>query len=454
MTSNPQPAQRSSFEKAAIYLLVFACLAVISYCTHIGVTHTGNGDFPHFYNSGIALKTGDSLYLAGADQPVPPYTIEGGGYIYPPMLAIIFRPFAELEFEFSRDLWIVLNMILLLACAYLLALKHASLYIRSASKKSATLIALAVSGMSFFLLYDTIIAQAKLAQTDVFLIFWITVSYLVYQKKPFLAGLMISVPIAIKYVTVVFLLYFILRREFRATLGVVLGILIGFFAPAIFLGWNHNLSELQAALSGMLNMLGIGETQTAANIHELTWERSVTIPSAIARLGETAGFGFSIVLALTAAIAAGCLGLGCLMYKKANASLLFRKDRVNGVIETDRFRLVTLEWSLLMITFLIFSPQTTKRHMIMLLIPMILASTLLLIPMTQQRVSRTPILIGVFAVMLGTIFPPANAENALATWRAFSGLSLCIALMTVALMWTTLRVNASEVESKPTAPAQ
>ncbi len=447
MSSGSKLSQRSKPELGIIALLIFACFAILGYCTFVGVSHSGDGDYPHFYNSGVAIAQGDSLYLSADDQPVPPYAANGGLYIYPPMLGFVFRPFAELPYQQSKDLWVILNMILLGICTFILASRHASLYMDEPSKNSTALTALAISGLSFFFLYDTLIAQAKLAQTDVFLILWITLAYLAYPKRPFIAGLMISVPIAIKYVTVVFLMYFILRRETRATLGIILGVLIGFFAPAIFLGWDHNLSELQTALSGMLNMLGIGEAQTAAGIHKLTWERSVSIPSGFARLGETMGLGFSATLAMTAATAAGCLGIGWLLYKKMGAALLIRKDRMQGVISTQTMRLVTLEWSLLIITFLIFSPQTTKRHMIMLLIPMILTSTLLLVPMLKQRITRYPLLVCAFLVMLGTIFPPASAENAIVTWRAISGLSICVALLTVALIWTTLRVNTNELES-------
>ncbi|MFK7759108.1 MAG: glycosyltransferase family 87 protein [Phycisphaerales bacterium] len=456
MSSDTAPTHQSKAHTGILSLLAFACIAVLGYCTVVGVTHTGNGDYPHFYNSGIALEVGDSLYLGGADQPVPPYVPEGGGYIYPPMLAIVFRPFVELPFEQSRDLWIILNMILLGGCTYLLASRHASLYIdhvsNHVSKKQTMLTSLAISGLACFFLYDTIIAQAKLAQTDVFLIFWMTAAYLAYPKRPLLAGLMISVPIAIKYVTVVFLLYFILRKEYRATAGVVIGVLFGFFAPALYIGWEHNLTELQAALSGMLNMLGIGETKAAANIHELTWERSVSIPSGFARFAEFAGLGFSATLAMTAATAAGCLGIGWLLYKKMGSALLIRKDRVQGVIDAQTMRLVSLEWSLLCITFLIFSPQTTKRHMIMLLLPMILTSTLLLVPKAKQSITRYPLLIGVFLVMIGSVMPPASAENALAIWRSISGLSMCVAIFTVALIWTTLKIN--DRERTPTAPVQ
>lgn len=457
MSSDTAPTHQSKAYSGILAVLAFACIAVLGYCTLVGVTHTGNGDYPHFYNSGIALEISDSLYLGGSDQPVPPYVPEGGGYIYPPMLAIVFRPFVELPFEQSRDLWIILNMLLLGGCTYLLASRHSSLYMDHVSIKASVLPSLAISGLACFFLYDTIIAQAKLAQTDVFLIFWMTAAYLAYPKRPLLAGLMISVPIAIKYVTVVFLLYFILRKEYRATTGVILGVLFGFFAPALYIGWEHNLTELQAALSGMLNMLGIGEAKAAANIHELTWERSVSIPSGFARFAEFAGFGLSATLAMTAATAAGCLGIGWLLYKKMGAALLIRKDRVRGVIDAHAMRLVTLEWSLLCITFLIFSPQTTKRHMIMLLLPMILTSTLLLVPKAKQSITRYPLLIGVFLVMLGSVMPPASAENALTIWRSISGLSMCVAVLTVALIWTTLRINATEVrpaELTPTGPAQ
>ena len=171
------------------------------------------------------------------------------------------------------------------------------------------------------------------------------------------------------------------------------------------------------------------------------------------------GLGFSATLAITAATAAGCLGVGWLLYKRMGTALLIRKDRIQGVISTQSMRLVTLEWSLLIITFLIFSPQTTKRHMIMLLIPMILTSTLLLVPMFKQRVTRYPLLVCAFLVLLGSIFPPASAENAIVTWRAISGLSICVALLTVALIWTTLRVNtielaADELESTTPEPTQ
>ena len=452
------PPHKTHKNPPIFFLLIFAFFAILGYCTFIGITHQGTGDYPHFYNSGIALKVGDSLYLKQSELPVPPYAADGGGYIYPPMLAIVFRPFAELPFEVSKDLWIILNMILLGFCTFLLASRHAALFgVRSS--KTAVLSSLAISGLALFFLYDTIIAQAKLAQTDVFMIFWITLAYLAYPKRPLLAGLLISIPIAIKYVTIVFLIYFILRRDYRAALGVFIGVLLGFLAPAFFLGWDHNLSELKIAFAGMLNMLGIGDIESAAGIYGLTWERSVTIPSGLARLGESVGFGFSMVIVLSALAAITCLTIGWLLYKQAGQALLIRKDRIQGRINQTTTRIVSMEWSLLIITFLIFSPQATKRHMIMLIFPMILASTLLMVPKAKQSVVRFPLLAGAFLVLLGSIFPPADAVNALATWRAISGLSLCIIVLTIALIWTTLKVNAKELDQgnatpTPTAPPQ
>lgn len=420
----------------------------------MGVSNEGPGDFPHFYNAGVAVERGDSLYLRLEEQTAEPYAARGGGYIYPPMLALVFRPLAKLGYDLAKDVWIVSNMILLGICVFVLAWKAVGVVVPKVSGCARILMPLATSGIALGVLYDTVIAQAKLAQTDVLLIACLTLALVSYKRFPLVCGLILAGPIMVKYTTLVFVPYLIVRAQWRVLIGIVVGIVIGALGPALVFGWSNNLSELRISFSGLMEMLGVQTEGRAAGIYPITWERSVTVPSFWARVAEHFNLSGLFWIGLTLVTALWCFGASWWLFVKNKTPLILRLDRARGVISGSAMRLVTLDWAMLVLASMIFSPQSTKRHLIVYLIPMVLAGALCVVPMKAQRVTRLPLILAMLAVFLASVLPPANAEQAIWAWRRASGLGWVSIVFTLVLIWTTLRVINEELKPNDPQPDQ
>src|SRR6202000_648916 len=79
------------------------------------------------------------------------------------------------------------------------------------------------------------------------------------------------------------------------------------------------------------------------------------------------------------------------------------------------------EWAVLIVLALILGPQTTSRHMVMLLPAYAVAAALLLAP--GRRVNRWPLLAATVLLALSLVLPPGGA--ALEWWRGIAGASWC-----------------------------
>ena len=303
--------------------------------------------------------------------------------------------------------------------------------------KNSTLvfsIALLAAGLSV----DKIRADFALGQTDALMILSFSLLLLWYEN-PLLAGLAVGFGACVKYLPLIFLPWFLFRRKFAAIATSLLAILLFSFLPALTSGWTENLHNLQSAYAGMCNMAdrstatqsadATTSTTASANIEIITWDRSISLTSAFSRLDENLHTHKLLTTLLVLIFIVIFIFITHSLYRAKKIPLFFR-PATHPASNT----LLCAEWALLILLTLILGPQTTPRHMVMLLPAYALAAALLLAPV--QNLSKLPLLLTTILLCLSLLLPTGGEP--LNLWRTIAGPSICAVLFALALLHTAL----------------
>ena len=148
-------------------------------------------------------------------------------------------------------------------------------------------------------------------------------------------------------------------------------------------------------------MAGLGAKQRL-RILEITWDRSISITSALFRLTRAVqipDFAAALILLL---LFGSILG-GLVMVARRQGILLFSSGK--NVPAREVARIETLEWAALIFFAFAFSPQTTARHMVLTLLIYAVA-----IPIFLVQEERMPKILLAFAggLMVASSFAAAE----------------------------------------------
>jgi hypothetical protein len=188
-------------------------------------------DFPNYYTAAhlvLANEPLDELYddewfqlqieINGIDE-------EGKFSPFPPLTAIVLLPFAHFTPIVAKQIWTVINILLLIANIFLLA---------SLLKKD-----FAFSLLLFLLSGWALINAIKLGQLYLLLVFTILLGYKLYtENEKILSGIVFGMMIPIKYFPVIFLIYFIIAKEWRVVFATVITVCVLSIAGIIVMGWS------------------------------------------------------------------------------------------------------------------------------------------------------------------------------------------------------------------------
>jgi hypothetical protein len=176
-----------------------------------------------------------------------------------------------------------------------------------------------------------------------------------------------------------------------------------------------------------MKMFGLRSTSTSADIFDVAWNRSVSITSTLFRFTHSHQWpdwpallgAFFLFAAIIAVVIAIC---------RARGVAIFQPRAEPGA------RMATLEWATLIVLALVFSPQTTARHMVLMSLVYVVAVAVLL---AQREKQSKIILIAAIAFMVGALTLPFgnSASQAVWTWREIGGASWCAILFLLALVW-------------------
>lgn len=380
-------------------------------------------DFPAFYHAAVAVVRGGDIY-----------TDKLGGYIYPPMLAVLMTPLAPLGIELASQAWYVINLGLI---AWAIVLAQREISGRFGVERRPRLV-WGVALTTVAVMAEPIRRELRHGQVDVLTLLAFLLALRWAERRPLVAGLIVGVASAIKYQSLIVLFYALIRGRWRMAGGCVAGLAVALLGPAAVVGWDRNLEFLSVAFGGIAQFVGLRDPEARVlPVKEITWLVSISIPSAMARGAAALGLGTAAYAAATAVIAGACGMLAWWMYRARSLAFFLGRfpDRAADA------RIVALEWIGLIVASVAFSPQTAKRHLFIVL-PLVAAASLLAFG-PASRAARTWLVGGIVVFTLGFLLPPRTATMTAASdyWRAVSGPSWCL----LGLYFVTLAGGLSAV---------
>ncbi len=219
--------------KKAIYfvILVILGLIILGYY-HDRRTCWGSNDFDTYYFAGGLVVNGENLYTHEA------FRTELSPYLYLPFFAILISPLTLLHIRVASVLWYALNVGALIGSLYISAkLIAGDVKLKEVFYTQPYLLKIISLAFIIAIWADNM----SLAQVDFMIFFLIVLSLFAYDKKrPFLSGIILALASVIKIYPAYFLLYFVVKRRFKATVGFGAGIvLFVFMVPWAVLGQNN-----------------------------------------------------------------------------------------------------------------------------------------------------------------------------------------------------------------------
>ncbi|MEO0513304.1 MAG: glycosyltransferase family 87 protein [Planctomycetota bacterium] len=410
--------------RAAAVLSSAGCLGVLAWAAFRmvrGSAKLASGDFKHFYWASEAMREGADPYAAGV-----------GGYIYPPLFAWFIQPLIPLGRVVAERAWGVVNMTLIVA-SLLLAFRIVRARLRGPAD---WLTAAAVCFFALGLTVEPVRWEMEEGQTDTVMLLSLTLGLFLLDRFPAAAGAVLALATQIKHQAVLFLVYLLIRRRWKPAAAMAVAAPLFALVPLSTMGagvWSHAMSRAYGYIAAVFTGAPPPE---GVNLHPITWELSVSIPSAIARAVETeSGVPKGPLAALTLAAAGAAFAVTWALYAARGVPLFAGRG---GRAEREHPGRTLIEWAGLVVVVLAFSPQTMVRHSFILLPVHALVAYLLLVP--KPGLNRWPLLVGTVVYQLGTRLPPGveGYEAALAQWRAVGGASWCMLCMWFGLVWTGL----------------
>jgi hypothetical protein len=363
-------------------LLVIASVLVIVIAVYRSVK--GNNDFYIFYHAAQSLLQGIPLYQ---EQDI--------NYVYPPFFASVLIPLTYFSPFVAHFIALCINVLLIVL---ILILGFRVLAVRLQLKFNLWQAAGACA-LALLLSQDLILREFKECQNDLLILAGFTLCLYWLDRKPLVAGAILGFIIDIKYQALLFIPFLLLRARWRAALGLVVGMIAGLLMPALLIGWNLNINYLGFALRGLVNIIEPTDTHTfAAHIPSIFWYGNVSICNGLARVFHIHGWPIEAALIIIVALAGVVFLWLWNQFQKSGIPFIWRPPHSLGDPQKEQ-TIINLEWAILLTCFLIFSPQCTRRHLILLLNVHLLAVVMLLFP--RPGVKRWPVIVALLIAQLG-----------------------------------------------------
>lgn len=392
----------------------------------------GFGDFHVFHDAFRAVLAGEDLYRSGV-----------GGYIYPPLFAVVFAPLGHLSMEHAGAVYTVLNGLTAFVCLWLAG---DEVLRRFAAPRDRAAVP-AVMLLTLVVFSDKLRIELQGGQTDLWILLCVLLALRWLGTRPLLAGFMLGLAGNLKYQTLIVLPYLLIRGRWRA-LGSCLASMAGLaLSTAIVFGWSRNLDYLGRAFGGMARMVGLGVDGPAANIRTISWNRSISVPSVAARVQEWAGWPTWAFVAMTGVAAGLCLLAVLALYRThGQRALLGRGGRADDATPNGR-ALVMLEWTGLLVAACVFGPQTNPRHMLLMMPVVTIAAMVALLPRPAGlrdagiRIGRWAPLAACVGLFLAFVLPPGgrSTDHLVEAWRWIGGVSIATLVLLFVVVLASLR---------------
>lgn len=384
---------------------------------------TEGGDFRHFYWAAEAMRQGRDVYDSG--------TL---GYIYPPFFAWAIQPLVSLGRVGAEQAWGGINLFLLVV-SMVLAFRIVSERLRG-PRDAITWSFILLAGA--LLSIDQIRQEFKQGQTDTIVLASFTLALYLLGRFPLVAGMVLGFAAQVKHQAVLPVLYLLVRGRVKPMFGFVVAMPLIATLPMTTMGKDAWWDAMQRSYGYVGSVSAVAETDAETALHPITWEKSVSIPSAIARAIETQdGVPSMLLMGLVGVTAASVFGITWLIFKRFGVPMFV--GRWGPKEEKSKPGIVMIEWAGLFIALLAFSPQAMNRHGFILVFVHVLIAYLIFVP--KSGINRLPLIIGTLAYQIAQVIPAEDdgkLTESFGWWMHAGGESWCMLLMWFGLVWTGL----------------
>ena len=331
------------------------------------------GGFRTFYEAAGAVRSNRS-----------PYTRSPGrySYVYPPLFACLLTPMVRLPIGQAARVMMAIDAASILG-ALVLIVSAAS--VRFFGRVRVELVAPVVASTALFLIVP-IHNELKGLETNAIVMLCFAAGLFFADGMPLLAGLALAFAVDIKYLPLVLIPYFVVRRRWALLICTLGSTLVLALLPALVVGWSANLRYLSTAVGGLTHLAG-GEASASfgAQVPQLTHGSSVSITSGLARLAADHRWPRGLVAASAAVIVIAVLVVAWGAYRKQGFGLLGWPNASSQRVAPYRV-LVLLEWTWIIGILLALGPNTQDRLLILVAFPTTLFFTVVWSEMGRSSV--------------------------------------------------------------------
>lgn len=370
------------------------------------------GDYQHFFYAAEAVLRSEN-----------PYLIKTRYYGYLPLWALMQIPLVPLGLAWAGAAFAILNGFAVFAGVYWWSKEAVYRVARSMFEDAVKVEELTaryhgpVVLLTTLVTADKIRAVLRLGQTDAVILLAFYFAFKLLDRRTWLSGLALGFIAQFKFQSLVMIPYFIVRGMWRQLFWTTTWTVGLACSGSLIWGWKRNSEYLSIALGSILELLGIErEIVDGPALNPLTWWRSVSVPSVMARATQPLGEHQLIVAgALTLGIFSLCLVIAFMIYRRHGLGLF--QTRKKGPTESDRSGLIELvEWCGLIVGALVFTPQTTARHMFVSIAIVALASAFICIAFRSRLKKLAWVLTaGLFSYAVCLIAVPVKSAGFMMT---------------------------------------
>jgi len=313
-----------SFVLPLLVLLIF-------FIQMFGKAYGSNGyDFSSYLLSSRTFFEGKNPYTTGSIFP----------FIYPLFVCVLLSPLAYLPYWLSNVTWFIINV----AALYLVTYEFLKLYSESFTRQE--IIALLL--IPFVVLIDVIQNNLLNGQINIVVLLLCVLFFKYHLKsRTLLASILLSVAISIKLTPLIFLVYLIVRKEFRhVATTIVMSAVLVVGLPYLVAGQNTFVWYSQYVHSFLVQNIVVTSQATDRLTFSFTSLLSFLFPS----------------MSTFAALAvAGCLSVGPIIWAQAS-------------LPKDDTRKQMFVFSLYLLAMVLISPMSETHHLINLLPAIVLVT--------------------------------------------------------------------------------
>jgi Glycosyltransferase family 87 len=403
-------------------------ITVLSACGAHAIAQFWAGDtsdFAHFYRAASAMSKGEDIYIAAQ-----------GRYIYPPLLAFIFQPLTLLSERMAAIVWTAINGLLIFTATFIASKEAAVRWPRVGSEVNAVL-PWTIAAIATCLAADKIHGLFTLGQTDCLMLLGFACVIRWMEREPLLSGLAVGASANIKYLTLICVPYFLAKRNYKAAIAAIVTFVFLLFLPALEIGFEKIGKYLASSVGGLDRLMS--NTRQPVNIFQVTWDRSISLTSSIFRLTRSTGLPDLVAVILVLMLFSGVMTAIILIGRRQGVSL-FQPGRTKIGRQPDP--VIHIEWAVVILLAVAFSPQSTARHMVLLLPIYTVAIAIFL---SQDTTTPRALLGGALALVVSALSLPFwvfGMVQQRGDWRAIGGASWCALVLILVVVWIGTRTIA------------